>query len=440
MRICELCGNENPEEARFCMKCGKDMDKVKSSNIPGEMLEDPATFTPVGQDEYSRLAPTARASQAPVGDVASYKEAAAAAAAALQAQQELESAQSAEQDQEKTDDIPDVPSEIDQRSVTADFVARRQFCLRCGMANPYDQRFCKNCGSSLGEARGGMADQSFSAPPSIPATSAPVETTTLADVSPSSAYSNAPDPRPGRAAPPRQRTSSGGGIADWGAREWLGLTVAALVLIAIVWFVFFGGYSMLFNSRNKNIHKAGATMQKLPGFKFQIASTYEVEQGQYGGSGQALFETPDRSAWEVRRETPGNPQVQGTIAVGASTYSGAGGKWQLDDPATSAGDIILMWKKFTQSESLPSEVFAGKTCIHYKYRMNPTLMKTVLGLGNQETVSDAIMEVWIDTTTFQVIHQTAQVFGAQIDGARTKITLVMDLVEVGKPYGIKPPS
>jgi hypothetical protein len=99
-----------------------------------------------------------------------------------------------------------------------------------------------------------------------------------------------------------------------------------------------------------------------------------------------------------------------------------------------------MWQQFSGSEALPNESFGTHTCFHYKYRMTPELMKTVLGVGGQQGVSDVITETWIDTTTFQVVHQTAQVFGAQVDGAKImKITLVMDLVEAGKPYGIKPP-
>lgn len=421
------------------MKCGRDMDRVKSSEDLGESADDPSTFTPLMDDEYARLAPTARAPRAPVGDVASYKEAAAAAAAALQEQQELESATLAQD----SGAVPPAPeeSEIDRRGVAADFVARKQFCQRCGMGNPYDQRFCKNCGSTLGEAPGGMADQTFSAPPSFTPESAPIETTTLADVSPSSAYSSAGEPPDGRAREgrqPRQRSRSGGGIADWGAREWLGLTIAALVLVAIIWFVF-SGYGMLFNSRNKNIRKAGATMEKLQGFMFTVSSNYEVEQGLYPGSGHVLFETPDRSGWEIRRDAPSGTHVQGTIAVGNNTYSSTGGAWQLDDPATSAGDVILMWTKFRNSETLPEENVAGRACLHYKYRMDPTLMKTVLGLAGQDTVSDAIMETWIDKASFQVVRQTVNVAGGQVDGVRTRITLVMDLAETGKTYGIKPP-
>jgi hypothetical protein len=212
-----------------------------------------------------------------------------------------------------------------------------------------------------------------------------------------------------------------------------------LVFVALVWMVFFGGFGLLFGGKDANIHKAGSTMQKLPSFLFSINSTYELDQGQYGGGGHVLFETTDKSAWELRRDTPGAPQVQGTVAAGKNTYTNSAGAWQLADPATSAGDVILMWQQVSGVESMPNEALAGHTCFHYRYRMDPELMKTVLGLASQEGVSDAIMETWIDTTSFQVIHQTAQVFGGQINGLRTKITLVMDLAETGKPYGIKPP-
>jgi hypothetical protein len=71
--------------------------------------------------------------------------------------------------------------------------------------------------------------------------------------------------------------------------------------------------------------------------------------------------------------------------------------------------------------------------------MDPELVMTVLGLGKQDAVSDAVMETWIDKTSFQVIRETAQVFNAQINGVRTRSTLVMDLNETGKPLQINPP-
>lgn len=424
------------------MKCGRDMGGSKSPDIQRDIPADPSTFTPIVEDEYARLAPTARVSKGPVADVASYKEAAAAAAAALQEQQEMESASAPDASAAAAAASPGIPAArgTDRGKVTADFAVRKQFCERCGMANPHDQKFCKNCGSALGESPGGMADETFASSPAALEDSVPVETTTLADVSPSSAYSTAgPGPESARAPRRAPRTPPVGGIREWGVREWLALTIAVIVLVFMIWFAFFGGYGMFFNSRNRNIRKAGAVMENLGGFMFQISATYETEAGQYPGSGHVLFESPASTAWEIRRDTPGNPQVQGTISVGTDTWSGAGGVWKLADPATSAGDIALMWRQFRASEGMNDEEVAGHPCLHYKYRMDPTLMKTVLGLGGQDTVSDAIVETWIDKTSFQVLHQTVEIFGAQIDGARTRISLVMDLAETGKTYGIKPP-
>ncbi len=100
-----------------------------------------------------------------------------------------------------------------------------------------------------------------------------------------------------------------------------------------------------------------------------------------------------------------------------------------------------MWKSFSTVEALP-DAPAGSSpdCLHYKYRMDPGLMLTVLGLAGQTDVSEAVMEVWIDKTTFQVMRETAQVYGALINGARTHVTFVMDLTETGKTYGIKAPG
>jgi ribosomal protein L40E len=457
LKTCELCGIENPDEARFCMKCGKDLDKVKSSDVPEEMLSGSDTFTPVDDDEFARLAPTRRITREPVGDVASYKEAAAAAAAAWEAEEEQANLQEQAASQKQADAAaqaapapqpgqppasvqPQQPaaeaSEIHQTGVTADFKDQKQFCYRCGMANPRDQRFCKNCGSALAGAPGGIADQTFDAALTMSLPGVPVETTMLADVSPASVYSTADAAVEGRA---RERRSSGS-LADWGAREWLGLIVATLIAAVGIWFAFFGGYALLFNAGSNNIHKAGATMEKLTSFAFGISATFETQQGKSPGGGHVMFLSPDRSAWEISRSGPGPAAIQGTVQVAEKTFSGPGGAWQPADPATATGNVLLLWKTFKNVETLPNTPMgASPVCLHYKYRMDPRLFMTVLGLGNQDVVSDAVMEVWIDKTSFQVIRETAQVFNAQVNGERTSVVLVMDLNETGKPYQINPP-
>jgi ribosomal protein L40E len=454
LKNCDLCGIENPAEARFCMKCGNDLDKVQHSSVPQEMLQGNDSFIPMEDDEYARLGPTTRFRlNEPVGDVASYKEAAAASAAAWEAEEE----QAAIKEEEAARQAPpppppppaqaayvDAPSsmppqapEIQRDAVRADFVEKKTFCQRCGMANPRDQRFCKNCGSSLAETGtdSAMADDYYETQ-TVDMAASPVETTTLADVSPSSAYSDAPPQQ--EYSHRRISRSRGVSLPDWGVREWLLLIAGALVLALLVW-LFLGGGLKMFSGSIKNIHKAGATMEKLPGFRFSISAAFEAPDSQYPGSGQVLFETPDRTAWEISRQGP-SPSVSGTLQIADKTWTGSG-TWVPADPKTATGDITLMWRQFKSTESLPNQP-AGSSpdCLHYKYRMDPTLMMTVLGLPPQQDVSDAVMEIWIDSKTFQVIRQTGQLYGAQINGARTHVTMVMDLAEAGKPYGIKPPQ
>lgn len=445
MKTCGLCGLENPDEARFCMKCGNDMMKIQHSEVPPEMLGESATFTPIVNDEYARLAPTARGvSSEPVGDVASYKEAAAAAAAAMEAEQQaaLQDMGGGEApakgllwDTDATAAPPDEDlPEIRQTGVTADFSNKQRFCHRCGMANPRDQRFCKNCGSALMQSEQVPAYDPREDVAAMPASHVGVETTYLADVSPASAYAQ------GDEAPARRRRPSARTLPDWGAKEWLGLIAAALVLGLIVWLFLFGGFGKLFNSKAAHIHKAGGVMEKLPGFKYSINMSFESGETQYPGGGHVLYEQPGNAAWELNRSGPGASKVEGTLQVDNKTYSNGGAGWQPDQSPGATGDVTLMWKDFSSIEALPNAPMgASPQCYHYKYRMNPALFLTALGLGQQDTASDAVMEIWIDTGTFQVVRETTQVFNAQIDGVRSSFTMTMDLVEVGKSYGIKAP-
>jgi hypothetical protein len=71
--------------------------------------------------------------------------------------------------------------------------------------------------------------------------------------------------------------------------------------------------------------------------------------------------------------------------------------------------------------------------------MEPELFTTVLGLQD-EHLSDAVLEIWIDSKSYRVVKQTAELFGANVNGVRTHVTLVMDLVETDIPYGIQPPQ
>lgn len=438
------------------MKCGRDLDKVARSDPRDQKAAEPDTFTPLEDDEFSRLAPTKRLTREPVGDVASYKEAAAASAAAWEAEQEqdaikeraaddrLVAAQPVQPAQPAQAQEPAAPAggrtqEVQQRDLHADFSDYKRFCVRCGMANPRDQRFCKNCGSALTETAGGMADETYEAASPVPLDTIVTEKTTLADVAPSSAYQGPDGQQAGRYKRSRRARSSPN-RPNFGVRELLFLIAALLIATLLVWMFFFGGFTALFDSKIRNIHKAGSVMQKLPGFQFGIAATFEAPQGDYPGTGHVLFEAPGSSAWEVHSADSAGARTQGTLQIGAQTYSSTG-TWVAADPKTSTGDVTLMWKSFSTVEALP-DAPAGSSpdCLHYKYRMDPGLMLTVLGLAGQTDVSEAVMEVWIDKTSFQVMRETAQVYGALINGARTHVTFVMDLTETGKTYGIKAPG
>lgn len=473
------------------MKCGKELNepsgateqpRTGNSGAPIEMLEPkPAsgTFLPMEDDEYARLGPTTRKrAREPVGDVASYKEAAAAQAAAWEAEQEqaaiLESRADAAELARAQDslqaDVSDTASAARndaargaaaggaaaggaagpgrdsvrhgsaQQVPSADFVESRKFCNRCGMANPRDMRFCKNCGSAMDEpgspASGGHHGVSHLA---APVATAPVEITTMADVSPSSAFTGAP--APGRSHQPRSYAPAGGRFAEMGVREWVGLIVGALVLALLVWLFFGGGLNLLFNAARKNISKAGAVMEKLPGFQFNISSVYETSDTRYAGSGRVMFDSPDRTYWELTRVAPAGPVVTGTTQVGNDTWVNTGGTWSPADPKTATGDIRTMWKNAHGVEKLGEQPVGNRAnCYHYKYRVDPTLMATVLGLTSRESLGDAVVEIWIDSSNFEVARQSVELIGAQLDGARTRVTMLMELGETGRPFNIQPPG
>jgi len=323
---------------------------------------------------------------------------------------------------------------VQQRDLHADFSDNKSFCVRCGMANPRDQRFCKNCGSALSD-QSGMADETYESAAPVPLDTIVTEKTNLADVAPSSAYyGDQQQPAAGRA--PRRRAGS---LADIGVRELLMLIGALLFATLLIWLFFFGGYRALFDAKAKNIHKAGSVMEKMPGFQFGITAAFDGTQADYPGAGHVMFDAPGSSAWEIRSQDPAGGRTQGTLQVGAQTFS-SNGNWVAADPKTSTGDVTLMWKSFSNVEALP-DAPAGTSldCLHYRYRMDPSLMLTVLGFAGQKDVSQVVMEAWIDKTSFVVMRETAQVYGALINGARTHVTFIMDLTETGKTYGIKAP-
>jgi len=133
MKICDLCGLENPDEARFCMKCGRDLDAIDSPESPFES-DELDSWLPAAADEVRPSKPAIEENEPP-GDLEFYKQA-----------QHME-ASSAVID--SPDDYGQETPEIQLTDVTADFTERRRMCSRCGASNPHDQRFCRSCGAPL---------------------------------------------------------------------------------------------------------------------------------------------------------------------------------------------------------------------------------------------------------------------------------------------------
>lgn len=426
MKNCELCGLENPDEARFCMKCGKDLDAgAVTSEIPPEMFEvDVDAFIPAAVSETAPLGGSQQKSEnIQMEDNEEF---------VLPAPTRDESVQSFAHEE-----LSDEPPEIQLTDVTADFAERRRFCPRCGIANPHEQRYCKNCGSALGGTVTREADRAFDTANAVPLKQETAEKTTLSDMSPPASDYYSAERSVERA---RREFSFAGGLSDWGVREWLMVILATLLVAALVWFFAFGGIKM-FSSSSRRIHKAGGTMTGLSSFQYSIGGAFEsTEAGQYDGRGLITFEKPNRDASDVTMNVPGrDPLHVQQIEVENKPYTLQGSQWQSADPGVVQLDLSRLWSGFSSVEDLGMQQVAGVNCFHYKYRIPHEIVTGIIGIWQPAGVSDAIMEIWIDSSNSRIVKLTAQVFGVQIEGLRTRVTLTMDLAATDQAYDIKPP-
>ncbi len=331
------------------------------------------------------------------------------------------------------------PAEIQHSGVTADFADKRRFCSRCGAANPYEQRFCRQCGSPLGAEQPPQPQAANEVPSSIPLAPEPFEHTTLADISaaPASDYYTEGVPGADRL---RRVRRPGTGMSSWGVGEWSVLVVVALLAVGLTWLFAFGGYTMLFSGRAAKISKAAGVMERLSSFQYDVSATMETAEGaQYGGAGRARYESRSKSYWEMGLDAPGNPRVTASMQIKDKVYIN-GPSWQSGDPKQSSADVTDLWRHVQTVEYLGTQPIGTSNCYHYKYRIPPTLITTVLGTGAQSGASDAVVEAWIDAASMQIVRITAQVFNVQIDGASTKVTLGLGLAAVGQPYNIAAPQ
>jgi ribosomal protein L40E len=428
LSTCEVCGTDNPDEARFCMKCGKDMTAVPAAG-GSEAFPEPESFTPAAADGEGRLASTAssrlRMPPAEPVDVDAYK------------RQATEESIGAFESQAIGEESAG-PAEIQHSGVTADFADKRRFCARCGAANPYEQRFCRQCGGTLGAEQPAQPLPAQELPPSIPMAPETFQHTTLADISGAPASDYYTEGLPGSGS--RRVSLPSTGISSWGAGEWSILVVVVLLAVGLTWLFAFGGFNMLFSGKTARISKAAGVMESLPSFQYDVSSTMELSEGaQYGGAGRARYESPSKSYWEMGLDAPSNPRVTASMQIEDKVYIN-GPAWQPGDPEQASADITDLWRHVETVEYLGTQPIGTSNCYHYKYRVPPTLVTTVLGVGAQSGASDAVVEAWIDTVSMQIVKISVQVFNVQIDGAATKVTMGLGLSATGQPYNITAPQ
>jgi len=453
LKLCELCGLENPDEARFCMRCGKDMDAVKARESFFEVPEGDA-FTPQGAPDEHEVSGHRGRPQAPDSDVSDILQAEYAKAAAMDGTFVQE--EEPEPGPPRAESVPDTGGSA---------------CGVCGVVNPRESRFCRNCGAGLIEpeppeekprgAAGGGWDleglyegQEEAGPPpgddgavqpgdgygsAVPlAREEPlvplVETALFAPISPSSDY-YAGD------APSRKRKKSRGGKVVWSARDWLILIVLAVVLSAGIWLFLAGGMD-LFSGGNRNLRKAGQAMSKLSSFEYSIRGAMESgPSGTFGGTGTVRYESPDRSLWEFTSVMPdGREIVTRQAQVSSRTFVNGGDGWTVVDAATARPDVRNLWSGFSSVEDLGREACGDSAeCYHYKYRVAPDTVTGILGVWDPKGASDAVMEAWIDSGDHRVVKLTAQVYNVDFEGARTSVNMTFDLAATGQRYDIKAP-
>ncbi len=419
MKYCELCNLENPDEARFCMKCGKDLDELREFGSADDNTE-VSSFTPAGTPVAPSYASPKRDDSEAHPDIDSYKEAATSMVESKEILGPVESG-------------GETP-EIHMTDVTADFTEKRVICGICGIANPHEQRYCRQCGAALGD---GTSESTgvISAPQAALTNDAPVETTMLSNVAPSSGLNDVPEQKWERL---RRAGGGFGGIAEWDAREWLLMIASALVIAGLIWFFAFGGMNSLFNSGARDIKKAGGVMTGMTGCQYNLTATMETLDAVYSGNGQLLHESPDKTAWQLppvpAAPFPGIQHVQ----IGDDCYSNCGDGWRMSDNGSRA-DLDELWSGISGVENIGEESILGHACLHYRYRISSYLVTFIFCVGEQSGASDTVVDMWIDKDSYRIVRMSAETFNIQTQGVRTKASLVMDLGATDQVFNISAP-
>ncbi|MDD5448293.1 MAG: zinc ribbon domain-containing protein [Actinomycetota bacterium] len=387
MKKCEFCGTENPDVARFCTKCGKKLEESGAS--------------PEGKEYYLNLE---KQSISPrfEEDIASREKGS---------------------------------SEIDLTRIMGDLTKGKKTCARCGFVNPREQKYCKNCGAPLEEE----AKEVESLP--IPLAPEPIEPSFISE-SPSIPASDYYES--GTAGEARtRRFDFMSGVSNWGAGEWVAIIGAVVVVVIVAWLFIFGGYQNIFGAPAKNIKKAAKVMVGLNSFEYSLNVNLRARgetSSRYHGSGKVLFESPDKTYWEMNLLLPARGATPLRFAqIGKKSYMNASTGWQMLGEDSPSFGIERLWSGFSMVEDLGMAPIGTSNCAHYRYRIPPEIIASIVGADPQAKMGDAVVESWIDSGTNQVLLLQISLFKVLVDGIQMNASMALNLSSVGTPYNILPP-
>lgn len=328
-------------------------------------------------------------------------------------------------------------SEIDLTRIMGDLTKGKKACAKCGFVNPREQKYCKNCGAPLEEEK--EEDEVESLP--IPLAPEPVEPSFLSEPlpPPASDYYESGAAGKGRA----RRFDFMSGISNWGAREWIAIIGAIVVVAIVVWLFGFGGYQNIFGAPAKNIRKAAKAMVGLNSFEYSLNVNLEARgelSNRYHGSGKVLFESPDKTYWELDLLLPARGATPLRFAqIGKKSYMNAGAGWQMLEESSPSFGMERLLSGFSMAEDLGMTTIGTSNCAHYRYRIPPQAIASIVGADPQGKMGDAVVESWIDSGTNQVLLLQIRLFNVLIDGVQMNVSMALNLSSVGTPYNILPP-
>lgn len=459
MKYCRICGLNFPDDAQFCLKCGKSLDFADSNEyeVESPSFASSGNQDSAGTDESKKDLPRESASFTPSGDYGAGTSPQSGSRSseplpdyATCMREEVEQAAEISESWKDDREPPlEEQSDIAQNDVVANISIEKKPCSRCGAMNPHNQVFCVNCGAEIAAGsfpgEGKQNTQQFVMQPPTVQQPQPAST-------PSQSYQPqqpaleppslaAGDVYRTGAPPPVNQNSFLNRMTGWSAWVWVGLIAGVLLLSAGIWFLFYGGMDMLFSSEQKTMREADSAMSELSSYEYTINAAFEsIERGNFTGNGKLLQESPDKTSWAVNIVVPDGRALQPRLTqIGEDQYVTEDTVWKpvvLEVPDISASSL---WTGYSSIENLGDQNLFTYLCKHYKYRVPSDALCLAMGMTDSQGIGGADMEIWIDTQTKRIIRMEAKVYGMLIGGVKSDAVITMELSGTGLGYDIQPP-